>query len=154
MRWPQGIKQPGRRWNKVVGQVDLLATFADLLDVDLPATAAEDSQSFASVLLDPKADYDRLPLITRGNGKGEYRYAVTNGDWKLVLPEGKLGMELYDLSTDRAESENIADARPEKVAELKKQISEIIARGRTTDGPAQPNDTDWWEDLNLSLIHI
>ena len=148
VRWPNGIRQPGRRWKKIVGQVDLLATFAELIGADLPVTAAEDSQSFASVLLDPEADYERLPLITRGNGHGEHRFAITSGDWKLVLPEGKLGMELYDLSKDQAETNNIAEAHPDKVAELKKQINLIIARGRTTEGPIQPNDTDWWKGLN------
>ena len=65
-----------------------------------------------------------------------------------MLPEGKLGMELYDLSKDQAETNNIAEAHPDKVAELKKQINLIIARGRTTEGPIQPNDTDWWKGLN------
>ena len=148
VRWPQGIKQPGRRWNKLVGQVDLLATFADLLEVELPATAGEDSQSFASVLLDPKADYDRLPLITHGNGNKEIRYAITHGDWKLVLPHEKLGYELYNLSKDHSEAQNLAESNPEKVAELKKHMNNIIARGRTTAGPIQSNETKWWKDLN------
>ncbi|VGO13870.1 Arylsulfatase [Pontiella desulfatans] len=147
VRWPAGIAAPGRRWNKAVGQVDLMATFAELIGAELPATAGEDSQSFATVLLDPGADYDRLPLITHGNG-GEYRYAITEGDWKLVLSNGKKDVELYDLSTDRAEAKNIAAAHPETVQLLTQKINGIIARGRTTPGAAQPNDTDYWEDLH------
>lgn len=148
VRWPAGIQRPGRFWNKSVGQIDLLATFAELIDVKLPVKAGEDSQSFASILLDSKRDYDRLPLITHGNGGREYRYAITDGDWKLVMPNPKNEIELYDLSTDRAETKNIADQFPEKVAELTSRINRIIARGRTTNGPVQPNDTGWWEDLH------
>lgn len=147
VRWPAGIAQPGRQCHKPVGQVDLLATFAELLGVDLPATAGEDSQSFASVLLNPEADFMRLPLITHGNGSGNYRYAITEGDWKLVLPEGNKGMELYDLAKDRAETTNLAAQHPETVQRLTTKINQIIASGRTTDGPSQANDTGYWEDL-------
>lgn len=144
VRWPGGIKSPGRQWDKPVGQVDLLATFAELLGVDLPDTAGEDSQSFASVLFDPKSDFNRLPIINHGNKR---RYSITDGDWKLVLPGKKQGAELYDLSRDRAEKKNVVTAHPEKVVQLTKKITEIVAQGRTTQGAPQPNDTDYWEDL-------
>lgn len=148
VRWPQGIKQPGRQWDKIVGQVDLMATFAELVGAELPATAGEDSQNFASVLLDPNANYDRLPLITYCNGGGSYRYAITDGDWKLIVPEKNKGLKLYNLFADRAETNNIAENHPEKVADLKKRITENVARGRTTPGPPQQNDTGYWEDLH------
>jgi arylsulfatase A len=82
VRWPAGIAAPGRQWDKPVGQIDLMATFAELLGAELPDTAGEDSQSFASVLLDPAADYDRLPLLNHGN---DQRFAITEGQWKLIL---------------------------------------------------------------------
>ena len=150
VRWPSGIEKPGRKWNKIVGQVDLLATFADLLGVELPATAGEDSQSFAAVIRDPAADYDRIPLITHGNGgKIAQRYAITDGDWKLIMPNEKNKLELYNLAQDRVEEKNIAAANPEKVSQLKTQLNQVIARGRSTAGPVQANDTDWWDDLNF-----
>ncbi|MEI6892108.1 MAG: arylsulfatase [Pontiella sp.] len=145
VRWPAGIAAPGRTWNQPVGQVDLMATFAELLGAKLPDSAGEDSQSFASVLLDSKTDFERLPLINHGNNR---RYSITDGDWKLVMPGGEKGMELYDLSKDRLEKKNIAAAHPETVQYLKMRITEIIARGRTTEGTAQPNDTEYWPDLN------
>ena len=145
VRWPAGIAKPGRTWDGAVGQVDLLATFAELVGTKLPDSAGEDSQSFASVLLADGLNDKRLPLINHGNNG---RYSITEGDWKLVLPGKETGIELYDLSKDRAETNNIAAAHPEKVAVLKKRIAEIVARGRTTAGPAQPNDTDYWADLH------
>jgi arylsulfatase A len=145
VRWPAGIADPGRQWSKPVGQIDLLATFADLLGTRLPDTAGEDSQSFVPVLFDPEADYDRLPLLNHGNNG---RYSITDGDWKLVAPSKDKGAELYNLSMDRSEKNNVAGAHPEKVEALTKRITEIVATGRTTPGTAQPNDTPYWEDLH------
>jgi arylsulfatase len=43
--------------------------------------------------------------------------AVRLGDWKLVAAEGD-PWELYDLSTDRTETKNLASSDPAKVREL------------------------------------
>ena len=144
VRWPGGIQQPGRSWDKVVGQIDLLATFAELLDVTLPDTAAQDSQSFASVLTDPEADYDRLPLINHGFGG---RFAITESHWKLIFPFGQSGIELYDLASDPAEENNIAVKHPSHVERLKKKATDIVLNGRTTPGDVQTNDTGYWDHL-------
>ena len=144
VRWPAGIAEPGRRWDKVVGQVDLLATFAALSGGELPADAGEDSESFAQVLFDSRHDYERRPLINHGN---DGRYAITQGNWKLVLPNDSHAAELYDLSRDRSEKRNLAASRPELVRELTQQMNQIVVRGRTTSGPIQSNDTGYWVDL-------
>ena len=145
VRWPAGIKEPNRTWDKPVGQVDLLATFAEITGATLPANAAEDSQSFAAVLAQASADYDRLPLINRGE-EGD-RYAITEGNWKLILQSKKAPIELYNLATDKAETKNLASDHPEKVKELKAIITDIVNKGRTTPGPRQANDTPYWKSL-------
>jgi len=144
IRWPGGIKQPGRSWHGIVGQVDLLATIADVLDVPLPANAAEDSQSFRSVLTDPHAEYRRAPLI---NHSSRGRFAVTDGNWKLILPHGKSTLELYDLATDPAEKHNVAAMHSELIVGLQKKATNIVLNGRTTPGAVQANDTGYWPDL-------
>ena len=144
VRWPAGIAASGRQWDKPVGQVDLLATFAELIGVGLPVSAGEDSQSFAFVLLDPKADHERLPIINHGN---DGRYSITDGDWKLVLAGKEIDIELYHLARDRVEAHNLAAEHPEKVERLKQRITDIVANGRTTPGAAQSNDTGYWADL-------
>lgn len=145
VRWPAGIKQPGRSWDKVVCQTDLLATFAELLGADLPDDAGEDSQSFASVLVAPNADYNRVPFVSHDSR--DMRYAITDGTWKLVLPSGKKSGELYNLATDRAEATNVAARYPERVQELTEKMNDLIAKGRSTPGEAQSNDTGYWKDL-------
>ena len=145
VRWPAGIKQPGRSWDRVVCQTDLLATFAEILGKPLPDDAGEDSQSFAVVLSDPKADYERVPFVSHDSS--DFRYAITEGAWKLVLPSKKKPAELYDLSSDRSETKNLAATNPEMVDSLKKKMNKLIAEGRSTQGPAQSNDTGYWKDL-------
>ncbi|WP_315852911.1 sulfatase family protein [Roseimaritima sediminicola] len=147
VRWPAGIVDPGRRSDRVVGQVDVLATLADLLDVSLPADAGEDSQSFAAVLTEPAAVEPRLPLVTHGNGRRDYRYAIIDGDWKLVMRDARHEDELYNWSKDRQEQNNLAAAHPEVVQRLTRELTEIVLQGRTTPGPPQSNDTGHWEDL-------
>ena len=154
VRWPKGIKEPGRTWNECVGQVDLLATFADLMGVKLSDNAGEDSQSFASVLTNSRSAYKRLPIISRSDAVKKPRYAITEGNWKLILPSKKEGeeIELYDLDIDPSEEINLAVKYPEKVTDLTAKINNIIASGRTTKGAYQKNDTGYWSDLSWMTV--
>ena len=145
VHWPKGIKNPGRYWNRPLGQIDLLATISELLGAKLPDTAGEDSQSFLPVLLDPNFNYKRLPLINFGN-TGQ-RYSITEDDWKLILPSSKKPAELYNLSFDSSEKNNLVNKYPEKVTKLTNKINEIIVNGRTTSGSTQKNDTGYWQGL-------
>ena len=144
VRWPGGIQEPSRSYDRVVGQVDLLATFADVIESKLPENAGEDSQSFYSVLKSSQTKYTRLPLINHGSGG---RFAITEGSWKLVLAHKKSTPELYDLSTDIAETTNVVADHPDVVKQLTQKITDIVARGRTTAGTSQANDTGYWNDL-------
>jgi len=144
IRWPKGIKQPGRSCDELVVSVDLLATLADILGVALPPDAGEDSVSFAKVFSDPQARLSRPPLM---NHAFRGQLAVTDGDWKLVLPKEGKEMELYNLSTDPGESKNVVAGHPEMVDMLKKKATKIVVNGRTSPGPVQKNDTGYWKDL-------
>ena len=119
-----------------------MATIAEIVGVTLPDNAGEDSQSFASVLRNADANHDRRPLINHGATGG--RYSITEGTWKLILPSKDNLVELYDLSTDPGETRNLASEHPEKLQDLKKKITAIVIKGRTTAGTPQRNDTGHW----------
>jgi len=144
IRWPAGIKSPGRTWDTIVGQVDLLATVAELVGAKLPENTGEDSQSFVNVLTDPNASFERVPLI---NHSGAGRFAITEGRWKLILPFGKLGLELYDLESDPAEEANVIVKHPDHVERLQRHATDIVLNGRSTPGTIQANDTGYWDHL-------
>jgi arylsulfatase len=104
-RWP-GVLEAGAASSRVGHVIDLLPSF-------LAAAGAR-----------PRADLEGRDLF-RGNETGprtlfwehEGNRAVRHGDWKLVaVYQGP--WELYDLSRDRTELENLADAYPDRVEEL------------------------------------
>lgn len=144
VRWPAGIEQPGRENDALIGQTDLLATVAELIGAEIPAGVGEDSQSFADILLDPAAKHQRVPLI---NHAANGRFAITEGDWKLIMPHENLPRELYDLRNDPGESENVLAEHPKLASSLESKISRIVCNGRSNEGPRQANDTGHWKDL-------
>ena len=143
IRWPDKI-HGGRTWSQPVCQTDLIATFAELLNVDLPHTAAEDSSSFLDVMLDKPIIATRPPLVHHSS-RG--RFAIRRGRWKLVMETAKLKRELYDLQNDPAESHDVLDQHPDIVKQLKQELTNIIIKGRSTPGNPVPNDTPPWADL-------
>ncbi len=72
----------------------------------------------------------------------ESHRAIRAGDWKLVALKGG-EWELYDLSKDRGESNNLAAVQPERVRELsalwEKQSQENASLAQS-DRPARPGE--------------
>ena len=151
VRWPARIKA-GSVCDQLVGQIDFLATFAELLGVSLPADAGEDSASMLPTLLGSAAAPIRTSMITQSiNGS----FAIRDGQWKLCLCPGSGGwspprpqddtrglpnVQLYDLAADPGETTNLAATHPDRIAAMTSLLQRDIDRGRTTPGPDQPND--------------
>lgn len=118
MRWPEEIKKKST-YTFPISTLDLLPTFyvagggelSDLKDID---------------------GVDLLPYITGANAtrpheqmywKKETRAVYREGDWKLIrMPDRPA--ELYDLSKDIAEHNNLAEANPERVRAMFKKLFE------------------------------
>ena len=145
VRWPAKVKA-GAICDQPICQTDLLATLAAITDQSIPANAGEDSVSFHDVLIDQEAKLDRAPIIHHSASGG---FAIRDGDWKLVMEtkSKKQKRELYNLATDPGETENVIEQYPEVADRLAETISDIVRQGRSTPGPAQENDTPWWDDL-------
>jgi len=138
-----GLLPGGGRVAQRVELGDVLPTLLDLLGV--PAPAERHGVSLVPYL-------DRAAGGGRGGGPGrpvfgEYGsvplHTVAAGDWKLVwnptghqphcvagAPEGHYPLErveLYDLAADPAETENLAESNPAKVAELSALVERRFA---------------------------
>ena len=51
-------------------------------------------------------------------------------------------VQLYDLTHDLGETNNLAAAMPEKVTEMKALLEKLITDGRSTPGAQQKNDVE------------
>lgn len=132
MRWP-GVIAAGRTSDEPVGQVDLLATIADVVGVELEAGQGEDSFSLLPVMLAERLPRPaRPPLIHHGRGQ----FAIRDGRWKLVFDKhpddrGSPGppAELFDLGADPAETANVLSEHPDVAQRLQHRAQEIILGG-------------------------
>ena len=69
------------------------------------------------------------------NYKGNRLESARRGKWKLRRP-GKGKVELYDLSKDISESENLAEQRPEVVKEIVSRMDAFDAALKARQRPA------------------
>jgi arylsulfatase A-like enzyme len=149
VRWPSKVK-PGVS-PALVGQIDFLATFAEITGATVPAAMAEDSVSLLPVLRGDKPEVRQGIVSQSINGS----FAIRDGAWKLLLSAGSGGwsspkpgaeeaglpsVQLYDLSKDPGERKNLQAEFPERVAAMKAELEKTIARGRSTPGAELAND--------------
>ncbi|MDF1859917.1 MAG: sulfatase-like hydrolase/transferase [Verrucomicrobiales bacterium] len=118
VRWPGEIT-PGTVVDAPLWSPDLLIACAKLAGADLPDGVAYDGK-------------DPLPVLTRGaespHDSFYFRYrthaALRKGDWKMVREKPAHPWQLFDLSLDSAESEDLAAAKPGVLSELESCFSE------------------------------
>jgi arylsulfatase A-like enzyme len=149
VRWPAKVKPAVSA--ALIGQFDFLATFAEITGATVPADMGEDSVSFLPVLLGAKESVRQGIISQSINGS----FAIREGNWKLLLSAGSAGwsspkpgseeaglppVQLYDLSKDPGERNNLQAEFPERVAAMKAELEKLIARGRSTPGPDLAND--------------
>ncbi len=119
IRWP-GKVQAGARSDQVFSLVDMMASFADLLNVDLPDTAAADSFNVMPALLDYRARCER-PGMINDTSRGDM--SVRQGHWKYVQMAAETRhtgarQMLFNLKNDPAEQRNLAEIHTQRTREL------------------------------------
>jgi arylsulfatase A-like enzyme len=113
MEW-KGHINPGTVYNYPVISLDIFATVASTIGIDLPT--------------DRK--YDGVDLVPYVNGqvktaphqalywRSEFNKAIRKGDWKLIVNEYDNTSQLYDLAIDSTEMNNLSMQKPEVVKQL------------------------------------
>ncbi|MDC1005492.1 arylsulfatase [Opitutales bacterium] len=123
-KWP-GRVQSGSVSDQRTGFEDWMITLHDLIDARTPLIAKHDGYSLAPSLLG-KATSKRPPLYREFSGYGGQQ-AVWMGKWKGIrqkmIRKGNnhdpLKVELFDLSTDESESDDLASKHPDVVNKIK-----------------------------------
>ncbi|KAA6434794.1 arylsulfatase [Rufibacter glacialis] len=135
--WPRKVKPAIS--DALVSQVDLVASFSAFLRQPLAATDAPDSENLMPTLLG-KSSMGREVLVQQGGA-----LALVKGNWKYIEPNKGPALntltnletgnaeapQLYDLSTDQGETQNLAQKHPEKVQEMAQLLQQLKQSRKT-----------------------
>ena len=135
-RWPGRIA-PGVS-DEVVCTVDLPASLAALVGVEVPPDACPDSFDVLPALLGQPGARGREHLVEQGRG-----LALREGSWKyiehpndkpvksLTFEKGPGQYELFDLAADPAETTNLIEEHPARAERMKGRLQELRDAGHS-----------------------
>jgi arylsulfatase A-like enzyme len=129
VRWP-GVVAPGTMSAEPVISVDLLPTITQATGIMAPQDRDIDGLSLVEHLKNPSKPLKRESLVWHfphyRHPPGPYSI-IRSDDWKLIKwYEGQT--ELYRLSDDLSEQNDLAAKMPEKVAELEAALMKELKR--------------------------
>jgi arylsulfatase A-like enzyme len=141
--WPKKIK--AQKSIVLISQMDIYASLAKLLDINLAKNEAIDSQQLLSSLLG-NSNQGRADLLEESVGP----HALRSDQWKYISPkkgnnnypwlkpkgiEGGFSAEpqLYDLGNDESEQNNIAEQHPKLILQFQQRIEQIVASSYHTE---------------------
>jgi arylsulfatase A len=114
--WP-GRVEAGSKTDALAVGMDLLPTFMELADLEIPSTRQLDGISLRRLLLDG----DPLPKRQVFFGyEPKLGTAMRDGGWKMIVKSDDV--KLYDLNNDIGEQTNLADQHPQRVKAMKLAI--------------------------------
>ena len=130
----KGKVRPART-NTLFSQIDLMASFAAMLNVTLPAGEFTDSRNYISTLIG-RAENPRTEVVEQA---ANMTLSIVQDEWKYIEPHkgpallGGVNIEsgysqkpqLYHLKDDVSESINLSTKYQKKVKLLKERLEEI-----------------------------
>ncbi|MEL6753284.1 MAG: sulfatase [Pseudomonadota bacterium] len=158
MKWPGRIA-PGTVIDEPVAHIDIMPTITAAAGAELPSDRVIDGRNILPVAM------GETETIERENdaiywSSGFYK-VVRAGDWKMQINERQDWRWLFNLADDPSEAVNLAETRPEKLAELEALIeahwadarpplyahqseSPICISKTLVDRPCEPDDYIIW----------
>lgn len=142
IKWP-GKTVAGSTCDSLVSQIDIMATLAAFLQIELPMDAAEDSHNLLPLLSDPTQQI----RTTHVHNTQANQYAIRHENWLLIdnvngyhsgrnkaweskrayPSDDDLPYELYDLAVDIGQTNNVANQHIDLVQQLQSRLVEIRA---------------------------
>lgn len=132
--WGPGLleesKAGSRNTTSVLAAIDLVPSLLKIADVSPKSKPNFDGVPLADVVLGKSMTSRDRPLFFRRPPDRDAFYgiadlpdlAVRSGKWKLLCEYDGSDPQLFDLAKDRGEKKNIAEAHPQKIAELTKLV--------------------------------
>ncbi len=118
IRWPAGGISGSREVRELITHMDLLPTFVDLCDLDVPDHKRWDGVSVAPILRGERMDLPRREVFLQYRQSTEpphmWENAVMTRDWRLVG-----GEELYYMPADPGQANDVAEHYPDMVRRLR-----------------------------------
>ncbi|MES2621649.1 MAG: sulfatase [Bacteroidota bacterium] len=125
MQWKGKIK-PGTTYTHPVISLDVFATVAAAIGIQLPEDRIYDGVNLIPFLNDKNEDVAHEKLFWRS----DFNKAIRKGDWKLIVNEFTNTNLLYNLKQDSIEHINLYSKQParakEMLADLDKWEEELI----------------------------
>jgi len=119
-KWPARLPA-GRTYQQAVHHMDLMPTIAAAANASLPTDRKIDGVNLIPFILGERSEPPHRTLFWRSG----HHQSVLHEDWKLIRanqPDQPAGTPqkkfLFHLSADPTEQRNLAEQRPDKVAEL------------------------------------
>ena len=142
--WPGKI-EAGSVVNTPCSTLDYFPMVANLTDYQMPDNRPIDGQDLMPILMGHTAIREKaIPFRSRGNA------TIVKDQHKLVLPKG----ELYNLSDDWSEKNNIASAHPDRVRLMTAELMKYLNSMQKSHAGEDYNDPsfkplDEWNSLRM-----
>lgn len=129
IRWPRRIEP--RTSGALVSQIDFIASFAELLGVELPDGAALDSRNTLNTFLGESLEGLPFTIEEAGN-----KLALRKEQWKYVAaykPKDDRvdprSAELYDVKEDPGETVNVIEEHTDIAGQMLSELSHLVSAG-------------------------
>ena len=123
LRWPARV-EGGVENSNLLCLTDIFATMANLVGDTIHRPTNEDSFNQLAAILENQSV---RPSMVHHDFGGHF--AIRQGSWKLITRAKMKPMELYDLSKDPAESQNLIESHPEMVKNMMGLLKKIQKDG-------------------------
>ncbi|MDF7826861.1 sulfatase-like hydrolase/transferase [Pontiellaceae bacterium B12227] len=123
-RWPGTVPAGRVDEETLLGGVDMLPTFLAAAGQALPSGFDPDGINVLPALRGQKLERTK-PLFWHWAGTSHNenwpRFGIREGSWTLLMDDKKI--ELYDVSKDRGQQENLVEDHPERVDRMLKALA-------------------------------